>query len=108
MNCSLMPGHILVPLGPYLYCLRVNKVLTRDEDPDVWWCGPMFPIYLECTRYDLDGQTREPIFRNPHRMHITYVREITPDVFREEDCRWDPGVKYLRRWRSPIGQQELF
>lgn len=104
----LRVGHILIPSEPYLYCLRVDRLQNiEDLDEYEWSVMKDFPLFTNSTRYDLDHDTREPVFQHGSKYHCIHIRELGPDVY-QSDEGWGEKVDLVtwRRWIPPQG--ELF
>lgn len=106
VKINLFPGDILIPVKPYLYCLRIDKV---SNDSDGWWIDsrPGY-FYTLSTRFDITRE-RQPQFTNRNSGHIHIIREVAFGVYRDDDPQLVTGLPmYFRRWEEPGSTKRLF
>ena len=106
---GLHPGEVLIPVGGYCYCIRVDEIYPVGKRR---WNDPPFATQrVVCTRYDLSDD-RTPVYEHPHPLHCRDLYAVTQDIFREcpdkQQRIWPHRPEYFRKWKPKTGQLCLF
>lgn len=95
-----MPGTILIPAGPFRFCLRVDR--TTVAEPGASYRPHAFPywgwVWAQCTRLDWDPATRE-VGGHPS-MAIVTIRRVARGVWREWDWQGCGGTRLPMYFRE--------